>query len=67
MITAAPVLTPEKAILTLPDDRWQAHWRQAIRDPAELLAVLGLDAEAMGVSAEALAQFALRVPRGCSR
>ena len=64
MITAAPALTPEKAILTLPDDRWQAHWRQAIRDPAELLAILGLDAKAAGVSADALAQFALRVPRG---
>ena len=64
MITAAPALTPEKAILTLPDDRWQAHWRQAIREPAELLALLGLDAQAMGVSADALAQFALRVPRG---
>ena len=64
MITAAPALTPEKAILTLSDDRWQAHWRQAIREPAELLALLGLDAQAMGVSADALAQFALRVPRG---
>ncbi|MGE8234603.1 MAG: EF-P beta-lysylation protein EpmB [Stenotrophomonas sp.] len=63
MITAAPALTPEKAILPLPDDRWQAHWRQAVRDPAELLALLGLDDQALGVSAEALAQFALRVPR----
>ncbi len=63
MITAAPALTPEKAILPLPDDRWQAHWRQAVRDPAELLALLGLDGQALGVSAEALAQFALRVPR----
>ena len=64
MITAAPVLTPEKAILPLPADRWQAHWRQAIRDPGELLAMLGLEGETLGVSAEALAQFALRVPRG---
>ena len=64
MITAAPARTPEEAILTLPTDRWQAHWRQAIRDPAELLAVLGLAPEALGVSAQALAQFPLRVPRG---
>ncbi len=64
MITAAPARTPEEAILTLPTDRWQAHWRQAIRDPAELLAALGLAPEALGVSAQALAQFPLRVPRG---
>ena len=64
MITAAPASTPEKAVLTLPTDRWQAHWRQAIREPSELLAELGLAPEDMGVSAEALAQFPLRVPRG---
>lgn len=64
MITAAPARTPEKAVLPLPADRWQAHWRQAIRDPAELLALLGLGAEDLGVSAQALAQFPLRVPRG---
>lgn len=64
MITAAPALTPEKAILTLPADRWQAHWRQAIREPSQLLELLGLSADALGVSAEALAQFPLRVPRG---
>ncbi len=63
MITAAPALTPEKAVLSLPVDSWQNHWRQAIRDPAELLQALGLDGSALGVSAEALAQFALRVPR----
>jgi EF-P beta-lysylation protein EpmB len=63
MITAAPVLTPEKAVLTLPSDRWQAHWRQAIREPEQLLAELGLAPADMGVSAEALAQFPLRVPR----
>lgn len=64
MITAAPARTPEKAVLPLPADRWQAHWRQAIRDPAELLALLGLQAGDLGVSAQALAQFPLRVPRG---
>jgi len=44
--------------------RWQQLWRQAIRDPAELLARLGLAPEALGVSEAALAQFALRVPQG---
>lgn len=44
--------------------RWQQAWRDAIRDPRELLALLGLDhlAPALGPAAEA--QFALRVPRG---
>ncbi|MFC7521544.1 EF-P beta-lysylation protein EpmB [Xanthomonas populi] len=34
-----------------------------MRDPRELLALLGLDAQAAGISAEAAAQFPLRVPR----
>jgi EF-P beta-lysylation protein EpmB len=44
--------------------RWQALWRDAIRDPRELLALLGLPAEAGRWSAAAAAQFPLRVPRG---
>ncbi|MGH8086384.1 MAG: EF-P beta-lysylation protein EpmB [Lysobacter sp.] len=44
--------------------RWQQLWREAVRDPRELLGLLGLDPDAMGVSAEAAAQFPLRVPRG---
>ncbi len=64
MITAAPALTPEKAALPLHADGWQALWRQAIRSPQALLDELGLEAGALGVSAEALAQFPLRVPRG---
>lgn len=44
--------------------RWQQLWRQAIRDPAELLARLGLQPAALGVSEAALQQFALRVPEG---
>lgn len=42
---------------------WQALWREAIRDPRELLALLGLEAEAARVSATAAARFPLRVPR----
>ncbi len=42
---------------------WQAQWREAVRDPVELLALLGLEALAPRISAEATRQFALRVPR----
>jgi EF-P beta-lysylation protein EpmB len=44
--------------------RWQAAWRAAVRDPRELLGMLGLHAQAAGISAAAAAQFPLRVPRG---
>lgn len=44
--------------------RWQQAWREAVRDPRELLALLGLEAIAARVPAEAAAQFPLRVPRG---
>ena len=36
----------------------------AVRDPRELLAMLGLDADGLGMSDEAAAQFPLRVPHG---
>ncbi len=44
--------------------RWQQRWREAIRDPRELLRQLGLDPAALGVSDEAAGQFAVRVPQG---
>ena len=44
--------------------RWQALWREAVRDPRELLALLGLESLAHGLSDAAAAQFPLRVPRG---
>ena len=44
--------------------RWQQLWRDAVRDPAELLALVGLPRLAARVSADATAQFPLRVPRG---
>jgi len=43
---------------------WQQALRQAVRDPVELLQLLGLDPAALGMSAEAAAQFPLLVPRG---
>jgi EF-P beta-lysylation protein EpmB len=56
MIPAAP--------LPLQPARWQQLWRDAVRDPRELLSLLGLDTVAPAVSDEAAAQFAMRVPRG---
>ncbi|TDK33122.1 EF-P beta-lysylation protein EpmB [Luteimonas terrae] len=56
MIPAAP--------LPMQPRRWQQAWREAVRDPRELLALLGLQDAALAVSEEAAVQFALRVPRG---
>lgn len=47
-----------------PAPRWQRLWREAVRDPRELLRLLDLDPAAAGVSEAAAAQFPLRVPRG---
>lgn len=44
--------------------RWQDAWRQSVRDPRELLTLLGLEALAARVSDQAAEQFPLRVPRG---
>jgi len=55
MITAAPT--------RLQPQGWQQAWREAVRDPRELLAMLGLDG-IVPVSQAAAAAFALRVPRG---
>ena len=44
--------------------RWQALWRDAVRDPRELLALLGLEQLGGRLSEAAAAQFPLRVPRG---
>jgi EF-P beta-lysylation protein EpmB len=44
--------------------RWQALWRDAIRDPRELLSLLGLQDEAARVSDAAAADFPMRVPPG---
>ncbi|CAD0332450.1 EF-P beta-lysylation protein EpmB [Xanthomonas hortorum] len=63
MIPAAPLALQPSPPPTLQPQRWQQQWRDAVRDPRELLALLGLDAAAAGISAEAAAQFPLRVPR----
>ncbi|MEI2429215.1 MULTISPECIES: EF-P beta-lysylation protein EpmB [Lysobacter] len=65
MIPAAhPLSHPAPAQGAAAPPRWQALWRDAVRDPGELLGLLGLDPRALGVSAQAAAQFPLRVPRG---
>ena len=62
MITApAPALQPEPPA---PPGRWQQLWRDAVRDPTELLNLLGLEDLAARVSPGAVRQFPLRVPRG---
>jgi EF-P beta-lysylation protein EpmB len=66
MIPAAPALkhpapSPD---LVAAAPQWQRLWREAVRDPRELLALLGLEAAALQVSDAAAAQFPLRVPRG---
>ena len=43
---------------------WKRAWREAVRDPRELLALLGLEGLVPGLSEAAAAQFPLRVPRG---
>jgi EF-P beta-lysylation protein EpmB len=61
MIPAAPAAWQPR---TVPTPRWQQLWRDAVRDPRVLLAQLGLDEAAMGLSDAAAAQFPLRVPQG---
>ncbi|HEU4992122.1 MAG TPA: EF-P beta-lysylation protein EpmB [Luteimonas sp.] len=65
---ASPALQPDPA--TAPGDPallqpagWQRAWREAVRDPRELLEILGLGTLAAEISDEAAAGFPLRVPR----
>ncbi|PPU76740.1 MULTISPECIES: EF-P beta-lysylation protein EpmB [Xanthomonas] len=62
MITAAPLALQPSPATALPPTRWQQQWRDAVRDPRALLALLGLDVQAAGISDAAAAQFPLRVP-----
>jgi EF-P beta-lysylation protein EpmB len=62
MITANPV--PTQPAADAAPARWQRLWRDAVRDPRELLALVGLPELAGRVSEAAAAQFPLRVPRG---
>lgn len=66
MIPAAPQSAQPHALRQIASlqPRWQQLWREAVRDPRELLSMLGLDAMASRISDAAAAQFPLRVPRG---
>lgn len=65
MIPVAPTLRHQAPVQPVAAQaRWQQLWREAVRDPRELLDLLGLDAAALQVSEAAATQFALRVPRG---
>jgi EF-P beta-lysylation protein EpmB len=56
-----PAATPPEPAMLQPAG-WQRAWRDALRDPRELLALLGLESLAAGMSDEAAAGFPLRVP-----
>src|SRR3546814_18823682 len=58
-----PDMIPANPLSTQPA-RWQALWRDAVRDPQTLLDLLDLGHLTERVSAEAMAQFPLRVPLG---
>src|SRR4249919_967466 len=60
MIPAAPVSMQHATV----PPRWQQLWREAVRDPRELLSLLGLAHLAGQLSGDAATQFPLRVPRG---
>lgn len=60
---ASPALQPVPRPDAISSD-WKRLWREAVRDPRELLALLGLESLAVGISDRAAAQFPLRVPRG---
>jgi EF-P beta-lysylation protein EpmB len=55
-----PHMIPAPARPAHPD--WRQQWRDALRDPRELLAALGLEALAGSLSPAAAAAFPLRVP-----
>ena len=58
-----PVMIPAPAATRQPTP-WQALWREAFRDPVELLEALSLPNLASRLSASAKSTFPLRVPRG---
>ncbi|MEO6138154.1 MAG: EF-P beta-lysylation protein EpmB [Luteimonas sp.] len=61
---ASPALQPAHRESTTRQADWKHQWRDAVRDPRELLALLGLEPMAGRISDTAAAQFPLRVPRG---
>jgi len=67
MIPVAPALrqhASDSLDPAAPPPRWQQLWRDAVRDPRELLLLLGLQGAVPTISDAAAEQFPLRVPRG---
>lgn len=68
MIPVQPTPAQDAGYGALPplsaDADWRRLWRDALRDPRELLEVLGLPDLAERISDSAAAQFPMRVPRG---
>lgn len=60
---ASPALQPAAGPSASAAD-WKRLWREAVRDPRELLELVGLPHLAARVSEAAAEQFPLRVPRG---
>ena len=64
MITAKSPLPASDGTTSLPvPRRWQALWREAVTDPAELLCLLGLEDRAAELLPQRDTGFAVRVPR----
>ena len=61
---AGPASAAAPPVAPAPESDWRRAWRDAIRDPLELLELLDLPDLAASLSASAQAQFPLRVPRG---
>lgn len=58
-----PCMIPTSPYLRQPP-AWQRELQQAVTDPAELLAMVGLGPEWLEPACEAATRFSLRVPRG---
>ncbi len=59
-----PAATPSPQPAPAPAADWKRLWRESVRDPRELLALLGLEGRVPALSEAAASQFPLRVPRG---
>src|SRR5690606_13901411 len=57
-------MIPATPLPAQPAATWQRLWRDAVREPDELLELLGLPGLASRLAGPALRDFPLRVPRG---
>lgn len=56
--------THHSALVNAPATAWQETLQNAVKDPAELIAILGLPESLLPAATAAAQQFPLRVPRG---